>query len=247
MWEKSLIESNKNPDSKKRWFGWPVSIAFHGTVIGAICIASFWNVAALSPVQPQTPVVFQTFVVPTAPPALGNRGAARPESTTVSKPAIPETPVLIPEQSSDAIPEAVTTSNTYDNNSTIGADAPGVPWGVEGGDTNSTSDGVPGGLPAQEDPPVIVVDGIEAPVLMKKVEPPYPKLALITHKEGVVILQAVITKTGTVEELTLLRSADPLLDQAAMSAVKQWIYKPATINGRPIKVYFTVTVNFTLR
>lgn len=246
MWEKSLIESKKNPDSKKKWFGWPVSIAFHGSIIGAICIASFWNIAALSPVQPQTPVVFQTFVVPTAPPALGNRGTKRPEHPAASKSAVLETPVLVPEQNSDVPPESVTNENAYDNNSTIDSGGPGVPWGVEGGDPNATSDGVPGGLPVDE-PPRIITPDVQQPVLITKIEPPYPHLARITRKEGIVILQAVITKTGTVEELTLLRSADPLLDQAAMSAVKQWIYKPATINGRPIKVYFTVTVNFKLR
>ena len=65
--------------------------------------------------------------------------------------------------------------------------------------------------------------------------------------QGIVILEAVITKTGTVEDVRVLRALHPILDQAAISAVKQWKYQPAMLNGRPVKVYFTVTVNFTLR
>jgi protein TonB len=67
---------------------------------------------------------------------------------------------------------------------------------------------------------------------------------LLLKIEGVVILQAVINRSGLIEELTLERSAHPLLDEAAIRAVKQWIYRPATLDGRPMKVYFTVTVNF---
>jgi protein TonB len=62
-----------------------------------------------------------------------------------------------------------------------------------------------------------------------------------------VILEAVITKTGTVEDVKVLRSLHPILDQAALNAVKQWKYQPAMLNNRPVKVYFTVTVKFTLR
>ncbi|HJZ12475.1 MAG TPA: energy transducer TonB, partial [Acidobacteriota bacterium] len=74
----------------------------------------------------------------------------------------------------------------------------------------------------------------------------YPEVARRARIQGTVILEAVITKTGTVEEMKILRALHPVLDQAAMNAVKQWKYKPAVLNGRPVKVYFTVTVNFQL-
>jgi protein TonB len=247
MWEESLIESKGSATPKRKWMGWPLSIAFHGAVLSAIGIASFWNVAAVEPVLPAPPLVFQTFVVPVAPPALGNRAAVQHETKPAATPAPSATPVIVPEQDSNQPPESSQTPTYYDNSTTDGEWSPGVPWGVDGGDPNTTSDGVPGGLPAVEDPPVYIERGIESPVLIQKVEPPYPKLALITRKQGIVVLQAIITKTGTVENVTILRSADPLLDQAAMAAVKRWIYRPATIHGRPIKVYFTVTVKFHLR
>ena len=88
---------------------------------------------------------------------------------------------------------------------------------------------------------------VKQPQLIKKVEPPYPEIARKARIQGIVILEAVITKTGSVEEVKVLRALHPILDQAAVNAVKQWKYQPATLNGRPVKVYFTVTVNFTLR
>ena len=62
-----------------------------------------------------------------------------------------------------------------------------------------------------------------------------------------VILEAVITAGGAVDDVRILRSANPLLDAAAERAVRQWRYKPATLNGRAVSVYLTVTVTFGLR
>ena len=66
------------------------------------------------------------------------------------------------------------------------------------------------------------------------------------HKEGIVILEAVITDGGTVEDLRVLKSVDPILDDAARRAVLQWRYEPATLNGRTVRVFLTVTVTFSL-
>jgi protein TonB len=62
---------------------------------------------------------------------------------------------------------------------------------------------------------------------------------------GKVILQAVINERGDVVDVKVLKS-HPLLDDSAISAVKRWKYKPATLEGKPVAVYFTVVVNFTL-
>jgi protein TonB len=64
--------------------------------------------------------------------------------------------------------------------------------------------------------------------------------------EGKVICQAVIGTDGTVKDVTILRSSNSLFDQAAIQAVRKWKYKPASQNGRPVSVYFTVVVDFEL-
>ena len=81
---------------------------------------------------------------------------------------------------------------------------------------------------------------------MTDVPPVYPDVARAARVQGVVILEAIIGPTGQVTEVTVLRSV-PLLDEAAINAVKQWAYTPTLLNGVPVPVIMTVTVNFTLR
>jgi TonB family protein len=64
--------------------------------------------------------------------------------------------------------------------------------------------------------------------------------------EGIVILEAIITAQGNVEDVKVLKSVNPLLDSSAVRAVQQWKYKPATLNGRAVRVYLTVTITFNL-
>lgn len=82
--------------------------------------------------------------------------------------------------------------------------------------------------------------------LIKKVEPEYPEEARRERIEGVVILEATTDKEGNVINIRVLRSKDPLLDQAAMDAVRKWKYQPSYINGEPKGLVFTVTVRFRL-
>ncbi len=87
---------------------------------------------------------------------------------------------------------------------------------------------------------------IKAPVKVRNVTPVYPAIALATRVQGVVIIEATIGPTGTVQDARVLRSI-PLLDAAALDAVRQWEYTPTLLNGEPIAVVMTVTVDFRLR
>ena len=77
------------------------------------------------------------------------------------------------------------------------------------------------------------------------VRPVYPPEAQAARVQGIVILEAVIGTDGHIRDVKVLQSI-PLLDQAAIDAVKQWVYSPALMNGQPVAVAITVTVNFTL-
>ena len=90
-----------------------------------------------------------------------------------------------------------------------------------------------------------MVGDVRPPELLLKVQPQYPEIARRARIEGKVVLEAVIDGSGNVVNVRVLRSV-PLLDGAATEAVKQWKYRPARQNGRPVKVYFTVIVDFTL-
>jgi protein TonB len=79
-----------------------------------------------------------------------------------------------------------------------------------------------------------------------KVQPVYPPLAKQARIQGVVILEAIIGKDGAVSEVKVI-SGHPLLQQAAIDAVSQWKYKPTLLNGEPVEVVTTVTVNFAFQ
>ena len=129
----------------------------------------------------------------------------------------------------------------------VGAGVQGVEGGVPGG----VMGGVVGGLPAAPPPPppqqpVRVGGNIKQPNKIRDVKPVYPAIAQSARVSGVVIIEATIGTDGHVKEAKVLRSI-PLLDQAALDAVKQWVFTPTLLNGVPVPVIMTVTVNFTLQ
>jgi protein TonB len=120
--------------------------------------------------------------------------------------------------------------------------------GVEGGVPGGVVGGIVGGLPDAPPPPVqaVRVGGqIKEPKKLKHVAPVYPDIAKQARVQGVVILESTISPQGKVSDVKVLRGI-PLLDQAAIDAVKQWVYTPTLLNGVPVPVIMTVTVNFKL-
>jgi len=81
--------------------------------------------------------------------------------------------------------------------------------------------------------------------LIRKVQPAYPPLARSARIQGVVVLQAVISKQGSIENLQVL-TGHPLLVPAAIEAVRQWHYRPYVLNNEPVEVETQITVNFSL-
>ena len=93
--------------------------------------------------------------------------------------------------------------------------------------------------------PVRVSSGTLAGMILSKTDPVYPEVAKAAHVQGAVILHAIISKTGTVEKLEVV-SGTTMLVSSAMDAVRQWTYKPYLLNGRPVEVETSITVNYTL-
>jgi protein TonB len=86
---------------------------------------------------------------------------------------------------------------------------------------------------------------IAAPTKLVHVDPVYPEVARAAKVQGVVIVEARIEADGTVSDVKILRSI-PLLNQAALDAVRQWVFRPVLLNGAPVPVIMTVTVPFRL-
>lgn len=93
--------------------------------------------------------------------------------------------------------------------------------------------------------PLRVGGGIAPPVKVHDAVPQYPAIAQAARVQGIVIIQATIGIDGTVVGAEVLRSV-PLLDQAALEAVRQWRYTPTRLNGEPVAIVMTVTVHFRL-
>ena len=87
---------------------------------------------------------------------------------------------------------------------------------------------------------------IKAPMKVRNVNPIYPADALADKVQGVVILEARIERDGTINRARVIRSI-PELDDAALDAVRQWEFQPTLLNGVPVPIIMTVTVNFTLQ
>ena len=91
-----------------------------------------------------------------------------------------------------------------------------------------------------------VSSGVMSGMLIRKVVPEYPVIPKTMHLQGMVVLQAIISRTGTIENLRVV-SGPALLQQSALNAVQQWRYRPYLLNGEPVEVETTVKVEFTIQ
>jgi TonB family protein len=119
-----------------------------------------------------------------------------------------------------------------------------------GGDARSATSGVGSVLPALPEKgrqgPVRVGGVVRPPLKVVHVAPVYPPLALAARVQGTVVLDCVIDEQGRVASVSILRSL-PVLEAAAETAVRQWRYRPTLLDGAPVSVLLTVTVEFRLR
>jgi protein TonB len=216
-----------------------VSVAAHVVALGAILVLPLLADGPLPEQAGEVRAFFATpleLAPPPPPPPASPSAAPRVQAP---RPVAHDTFTAPIEVLEEVVPEA------------------GIDLGVEGGEGGGVEGGVPGGvvggivggLPEAPRPtaqPQRVGGLIKEPKKLKDVAPVYPPLAVSSRLEGVVILECVLDTRGRVQEAKVLRGA-PLLDQAALDAVRQWVYSTTLIDGVPAPVILTVTVNFRLR
>ena len=122
----------------------------------------------------------------------------------------------------------------------------GVDYGLAGGYPKSLIGDEIYRIIGDEAAPVRAAGEVRMPRLVKRVEPAYPEIARLARVQGTVILEATTDMYGRVVGVKVLRSV-PLLDEAAVGAVRQWLYEPMVVSGRPRGVVFTVTLRFELK
>ena len=135
----------------------------------------------------------------------------------------------------------------------MGGVAGGVPGGVPGGQIGGVLGGVIGGTGSVVPPPpkaeaparIRVSSGVQEAKVLNRVQPAYPPLASRARIQGTVVLEAIIAKDGTVQNLRVIEG-HPMLVQAAVQAVQQWRYQPTVLNNEPVEVETVINVVFKL-
>jgi len=221
--------------SRRKWYSLPLSILVHALVIGAAVIVPLTASDAL-PV-PRSIIAFIAAPPPPLPPPPAPPGVA-----PRARPVLTANPDVAP----FGAPTGINRELGLEPEATAGKGVEGgLPDGVAGTGIVALSEPPPPPPPAPT-APIRVSQGIRQPTKIRDAPPIYPVIAQSARVQGLVILEAVIGTDGRVKEARVLRSI-PLLDQAALDAVRQWVYTPTLLNGVPIPIVMTVTVTFTLR
>jgi protein TonB len=234
-----LIESDRVAHRTQQSKTLPVSLLLHTIAAALIVIVPLLSADQLPDPASAVKAFFVEPMAAPAPPPPPPPPAPRPANAPkiVPKPIV-ENQFVAPVE----VPEEITPEESIDMGVEGGA------GGVEGGVPGGVVGGIVGGLPDAPPPPVqaVRVGGqIKEPKKLKNVSPVYPDIAKQARVQGVVILECTISPQGKVTDVKVLRGI-PLLDQAAIDAVKQWVYTPTLLNGVPVPVIMTVTVNFKL-
>lgn len=128
----------------------------------------------------------------------------------------------------------------------VGGEIGGVLGGEVGGTGTGTVGEGTGGNEAPPDRPVRVGGDVKAPVVTSRTEPKYTEVARNARVAGIVIVEAIIDRHGNVDRVKVIKGLPMGLGEEAERAVRQWKFKPGTLNGQPVDVIFNLTVNFKL-
>jgi len=150
------------------------------------------------------------------------------------------TPATLPAPESDPVAEGL----ELPGDGTQG-DPNGSRFGVPGGAGDGDGEAGPWDGPGVD--PLELTGDMVRPVLLEKVSPTYPRVARQAGLGGRVTVRAVIAHDGSVESVEVFSSTNPLFNDAAVEAVRKWRYRPALMNGRPVRVFFSVVVDFLVR
>ena len=214
----------------KKWYTLPVSLISHSAIVLALIAIPILAPAVMPSVFADNEMKFIKIDLPKPPPAPRPIDTIKPVANPNAAPIEP--PDKISPEPADP-PEFV--------------DKPIA--GVVGGTDIAEVELVAPPPPKPVLPPQAVrpgFQGVRTPVKTHHVDPVYPAIAQSARIQGIVIIEATIGVDGRVTNARLLRSI-PLLDREALDAVRQWEFTPTLLNGQPVPVIMTVTVNFTLK
>lgn len=212
----------------RKWYTVPLSLLSHSIVVAMVIVVPLMATDVLPPPWQPMKVEFVS-IKPPSPPPLPK---IRPE------PRVVRVENAIPTEAPDGFtPERPVPDSVEDTMSPGGCV-------IEGNFDKDVMFAAPPEPPKRLDP-VRPGGQIRQPQRIRDTRPVYPQMALAARVEGIVIIEATVGIDGRITNARVLRSV-PLLDQAALEAVRQWEYLPTTLNGVPVPVIMSVTVTFKL-
>ncbi|HEV2176795.1 MAG TPA: energy transducer TonB [Terriglobia bacterium] len=237
-----VYTANKTGDWKRATM--PLAYIFEGIIVGVIVLIPLILTEQLPKAELMT-----SLTAPPPPPPPPPPAAAPPKVVIkrVSVEDLMKAPTVIPKTIAQVKDEPEPPQSV----GVVG----GVPGGVPGGSAGGVIGGIIGGMGSAPPPPpppkpaapkrIKIGGNVEAAKALFRPQPEYPQLAKMARIQGHVILHALISKQGTIEDLKAL-SGHPLLIPAAIAAVSKWRYQPYLLDGEPVEVETEIDVNFTL-
>ncbi|MFC1849910.1 energy transducer TonB [candidate division CSSED10-310 bacterium] len=226
-----------------------VSFTIHFIIIGYMALDAYLTIPEIL-----TPAVTVTFINATAiAPPPPPRAPARKEKQKKEKPKVEKKEVEVPKlrelMVSSEIPDEISTEIEPEAPTLDDMISAGVEGGLEG-DVLGGGFGVPDGLVSVPDEFRRFTSEMTRPSKIRAPAPLYPELAKQAGITCVVIVEAKIDTNGNVKDATILRSCPVFEEQfnaAVMDALAQWKFTPATLNGVPVAVRYTLTIKFTFK
>jgi protein TonB len=252
-------EHDNGRSARSHALAWAVSLALHA----ALLTAGLLLFHRLAPPQPENPerLVYVEPAPPPPPLAAGGEGeTATSDAATQEEPAqqlveLAQAPQPIPtvhrspkptpratrRQAVQAPTQAVPAPPGSTSSEVAGGEAGGVTGGIAGGKLGGTVGG-------HGDAPIAAELAASPPIVLARVLPDYPPAARLQRVEGQVLLRAVVDRTGHVEEPIVVARSVPMLDDAAVAALRQWHFTAGRDrDGRPVRVQIEVPMRFQLR
>lgn len=238
-----MLESSPVKRSRQSPWAYVISLIVQSLLIGVMILIPLLYTEAL----PQT--MFSSILVAPPPPPPPPPPAAAQPVKRIKRVSLMEAGKL---RAPREIPKeiAIIKEETMPDEGAFGV-VGGVPGGVPGGQMGGVIGGVLGGIPSIAPPPpeaakrIRVSTGVQEAKLIRRVQPNYPPIAKQARIQGLVQLEAVIARNGTIQNLRVI-DGHPLLAQSAVEAVQQWRYEPTLLNNEPVEVVTLINVVFKL-
>ena len=251
MFETAVVHAQaRRPQQRVGLF--TASVALHSAVAIAAIAISIQSISfptsAPNQIEIFTPMVPLPMtggggaVKPATPEPPKPQPAAQQQITAPPQPTAPTTvPDAVPTVASSAEPGPIGTGPVGTGSGPVGTgigEGPGPGTGI--GEGPGIGDAVPD---------VIFQPGadVRSAVVLSRVQPGYPPIALRARLGGLVTVHCVIDRNGRIRDPQVIRSTSSMFDQAAVDAVKQWTFAPGTMHGKAVDTYFELTVTFAVR